>query len=138
MFSATWPEEVRNLAEDFQRDPVFLNVGSLELSANHNIKQIVEVMYEQDKQERLPQLLGTLLKEVSRPLYRSVIFVFLERRQDSYFRRDQEQNRRFGSRNLEKRMERQVVLKSSINLPFFFSCFYSRRKESIAARYGIE
>jgi superfamily II DNA/RNA helicase len=65
MFSATWPEEVRNLAEDFQHDPVFLNVGSLELAANHNIEQIIEVIYEQDKQDRLAQLLGTLLKEVT-------------------------------------------------------------------------
>ena len=40
MFSATWPKEVRALAADFQRDAAFLNVGSLELAANHNITQV--------------------------------------------------------------------------------------------------
>ena len=43
MFSATWPKEVRELAADFQVNPVFLNVGSMEISANHNITQVVEV-----------------------------------------------------------------------------------------------
>lgn len=64
MFSATWPQEVRNLAADFHTDPVFLNVGSLELAANHNIEQIIEVMDELDKPDRLGQLLQQLLKEV--------------------------------------------------------------------------
>ena len=40
MFSATWPKEVRSLASDFQKDAAFLNVGSLELAANHNILQV--------------------------------------------------------------------------------------------------
>jgi superfamily II DNA/RNA helicase len=65
MFSATWPEEVRQLASDFHTDPVFLNVGSLELAANHNIEQIVEVTDEIYKPERLSRLLETLMKEVS-------------------------------------------------------------------------
>jgi hypothetical protein len=42
-----------------------MNVGSLELSANHNIEQIIELVHEEDKQDRLSQLLGTLLKQVS-------------------------------------------------------------------------
>ncbi|MCP9264836.1 putative ATP-dependent RNA helicase DDX5 [Dirofilaria immitis] len=40
MFSATWPKEVRTLAKDFLTDPVFVNVGSLKLAANNNIKQL--------------------------------------------------------------------------------------------------
>jgi superfamily II DNA/RNA helicase len=64
MFSATWPEEVRQLAADFHSNPVFLNVGSLELAANHNIEQIVEVMDEMQKPERLAKLLSGMLKEV--------------------------------------------------------------------------
>ena len=63
MFSATWPKEVRNLAKDFQNDPVFLNVGSLELAANHNIEQIVEVVDEYGKQKRLFEILEKLLNE---------------------------------------------------------------------------
>ncbi|GMR60305.1 hypothetical protein PMAYCL1PPCAC_30500, partial [Pristionchus mayeri] len=49
MFSATWPREVRALATDFQKDAAFLNVGSLELAANHNITQVVEVIDEHSK-----------------------------------------------------------------------------------------
>ena len=64
MFSATWPHDVRKLAIEFQKDPVFLNVGSLELSANHNIRQVVEVIEEFGKAGRLYQLLDTIIKEV--------------------------------------------------------------------------
>lgn len=49
MWSATWPKEVRKLAEDFLKDPIQLNVGSLQLSANHNILQIVDVCQENEK-----------------------------------------------------------------------------------------
>ncbi|MBN3274650.1 DDX17 helicase, partial [Polyodon spathula] len=52
MWSATWPKEVRQLAEDFLRDPVQINVGALELSANHNILQIVDVCQESDKDSK--------------------------------------------------------------------------------------
>lgn len=41
MFSATWPKEVRAMASDFQKDAAFLNVGSLDLAANHNITQVI-------------------------------------------------------------------------------------------------
>lgn len=49
MWSATWPKEVRQLAEDFLKDYVQINVGALELSANHNILQIVDVCMENEK-----------------------------------------------------------------------------------------
>jgi len=70
MFSATWPQEVRKLAIEFQKLPVFLNVGSLELSANHNIKQIVEVIEEYTKASRLYQLLESITKEASARVFR--------------------------------------------------------------------
>lgn len=44
MWSATWPKEVQTLAEDFLHDYIQINVGSLSLAANHNIRQYVEVM----------------------------------------------------------------------------------------------
>jgi ATP-dependent RNA helicase DDX5/DBP2 len=40
MFSATWPKEVKNLAEEYLIDYVQINIGSLNLSANHNILQV--------------------------------------------------------------------------------------------------
>lgn len=52
MWSATWPKEVRQLASDFQNDFIQVNIGSLELSANHNIQQIVEIMMDYDKRDR--------------------------------------------------------------------------------------
>ena len=50
MFSATWPREVRNLAADFLTDPIQVQIGSLELTANKNISQIIEFVSGQDKQ----------------------------------------------------------------------------------------
>lgn len=52
MWSATWPKEVRQLAEDFLKDNVQINVGALELSANHNILQIVDVCTESEKDDK--------------------------------------------------------------------------------------
>lgn len=64
MFSATWPKEVRALAADFQSNPVHLHVGSLELAANHNIQQHVEVIDEYSKQGRLFELLDHIMRQV--------------------------------------------------------------------------
>jgi len=38
------------LAEDFLNDYIQVNIGSLQLAANHNIMQIVEVCQEQEKE----------------------------------------------------------------------------------------
>ena len=40
MWSATWPKDVRRLAEDFLVDYVHINVGAMDLHANHNILQV--------------------------------------------------------------------------------------------------
>lgn len=53
MWSATWPKEVRNLAADFLTDFIQVNIGSMDLSANHRITQIVEVVSEGDKRDRM-------------------------------------------------------------------------------------
>lgn len=65
MFSATWPKEVRSLASSFLKNPIFLNVGSLELSANHNIDQNVFVVNEYDKPTHLCELLNFIGKQVN-------------------------------------------------------------------------
>ena len=64
MFSATWPKEVRTLAADFQKDAVFLNVGSMELAANHNIQQNIEIVDEFGKNARLFEILEMIMREV--------------------------------------------------------------------------
>lgn len=61
MWSATWPREVQNLAEEFLQDYIQINIGSLSLSANHNILQIVDVCDEWEKNDKLI----TLLTEIS-------------------------------------------------------------------------
>jgi len=57
MWSATWPVEIRKLAREFLDEYVQVNVGSLELSANHNITQIVQVCNEEEKTEKFLEFL---------------------------------------------------------------------------------
>uniref|UniRef100_A0A914LHU4 RNA helicase n=2 Tax=Meloidogyne TaxID=189290 RepID=A0A914LHU4_MELIC len=83
MFSATWPKEVRELANDFHKDPVHLTVGSLELAANHNIEQYVEVVDEREKEEHFMELLGKIIKEDE---YKTLIFVATKRKADDLTR----------------------------------------------------
>lgn len=52
MWSATWPKEVKKLAADFLKNPIQLNVGSQNLSANNNILQIVDVCQEHEKETK--------------------------------------------------------------------------------------
>lgn len=62
MFSATWPKEVKNLAEEIMcNDFVQINIGSTNLSANHNILQIVDVCDENEKNEKLMKLLSEVI-----------------------------------------------------------------------------
>jgi len=57
LFSATWPEAIRQLAQEFLTDPIKVTVGSDDLSANKRIKQIVEVIDERDKTTKLLSVL---------------------------------------------------------------------------------
>jgi len=74
---------VRILASDFQKEPVFLNVGSMELSANHNILQHVEVIDEYGKQGRLMVLLENIMKQSE---CKTIIFVETKRKADELTR----------------------------------------------------
>ncbi|XP_061080817.1 probable ATP-dependent RNA helicase DDX17 [Conger conger] len=84
MWSATWPKEVRQLAEDFLRDYVQINVGALELSANHNILQIVDVCMENEKDNKLIQLMEEIMAEKEN---KTIIFVETKKRCDELTRR---------------------------------------------------
>jgi len=63
MWSATWPKEIRKLASEFLKDPIRINIGSLEIHANHNITQIVDVLDENEKESKLLTLLEEIAKE---------------------------------------------------------------------------
>jgi ATP-dependent RNA helicase DDX5/DBP2 len=52
MWSATWPKEVQALAREFLKDNIQINIGSMTLSANHNVAQIVEVCQEAEKRQK--------------------------------------------------------------------------------------
>lgn len=73
MWSATWPKQVQALAEEFLVDYVQVNIGGLSLSANHNIKQVVEVCDDSEKEEKLNNLLKQIASDRN-----SKIIVFVE------------------------------------------------------------
>lgn len=76
MWSATWPQEVRQLAEDFLGEYTQINVGSLELAANHNIEQHVIVCGGQyEKEAELQKLLERIYEGNDDP---GKILIFVE------------------------------------------------------------
>lgn len=79
MWSATWPKEVQALAEDFLTDYIQINIGSLELAANHNIRQIVDVCQDSEKEPKLSKLLRDLGSERG---FKAIIFVETKKKVD--------------------------------------------------------
>lgn len=108
MFSATWPKEVQNLARDFQTEPVQVRIGSLEISANHNIKQIIEFVEDSSKY----QLLSRGLKEILKPNAKVIIFTETKRKCDSLSRDLQSEGIKCASIHGDKtQFEREKALK---------------------------
>uniref|UniRef100_A0A8D9BB42 RNA helicase n=1 Tax=Cacopsylla melanoneura TaxID=428564 RepID=A0A8D9BB42_9HEMI len=79
MWSATWPREVQKLAEDFLESYIQINVGSLTLSANHNIQQVVEVCQEHEKDNKLFGLLNDISTKSEN---KTIIFAETKRKVD--------------------------------------------------------
>ena len=76
MLSATWPRNVQRLTEEFlSKNYIHINVGSMELSANHNILQIVDVCEERSKDRKMERILGEIGAEGD-----TKIIVFVERK----------------------------------------------------------
>ncbi|RUS83666.1 hypothetical protein EGW08_008572 [Elysia chlorotica] len=84
MWSATWPKEVRRLAEDFLHSYVQINIGALQLTANHNILQIIDVCMEFEKEDKLVKLLTEIMQEKEN---KTIIFVETKRKADDISRR---------------------------------------------------
>ena len=80
MWSATWPKDVKGLAEDFLKNYVQINIGALQLTANHNITQIVDVCEEMDKMPKLMQLLSEIRQESVQN--KTIIFAETKRKVD--------------------------------------------------------
>ncbi|KAG7188356.1 hypothetical protein KM043_008012 [Ampulex compressa] len=79
MWSATWPKEVQALAEDFLTDYIQINIGSLTLAANHNIRQIVEICQEHEKESKLSNLLREICSDRGSKM---IIFVETKKKVD--------------------------------------------------------
>ncbi|KAL5503865.1 DBP2_2 [Sanghuangporus vaninii] len=87
MFSATWPKDVQKLANDFLHDMIQVNIGSMELTANHNIAQIVEICTDFEKRTKLIKHLDYISTQNAKVL----IFVGTKRVADDitkYLRQD--------------------------------------------------
>ncbi|KAB0389509.1 hypothetical protein E2I00_019397, partial [Balaenoptera physalus] len=82
--ACTWPKEVRQLAEDFLKDYIHINIGALELSANHNILQIVDVCHDVEKDEKLIHLMEEIMSEKE---IKTIVFVETKRRCDELTRK---------------------------------------------------
>ncbi|PIA17782.1 P-loop containing nucleoside triphosphate hydrolase protein, partial [Coemansia reversa NRRL 1564] len=83
MWSATWPKEVQQLARDFLHDYIQVNIGSLDLAASHHIKQIVEVIPEEDKRHRLSRHLEKIMDQREN---KTIIFSVTKRNADDITR----------------------------------------------------
>lgn len=80
MFSATWPTEVHQLAQEFMDpNPVKVVVGSEDLAANHDVMQIVEVLDEWARDKRLVSLLE---KYHESQRNRVIVFVLYQKEAD--------------------------------------------------------
>ncbi|XP_066278962.1 ATP-dependent RNA helicase DDX4-like [Branchiostoma lanceolatum] len=75
MFSATFPEEIQKLAQDFLEDYIFLTIGRVG-GANTDVEQTVMESSQYDKREKLTDILGNLGQE------RVLVFVETKRNAD--------------------------------------------------------
>uniref|UniRef100_A0A023FLZ1 RNA helicase n=1 Tax=Amblyomma cajennense TaxID=34607 RepID=A0A023FLZ1_AMBCJ len=84
MWSATWPKEVRSLAEDFLKDYIQINIGALQLCANHRILQIIDVCQETEKEDKLMKLHQEILNEKEN---KTIVFAETKRKVDDLTRK---------------------------------------------------
>ncbi|KAG5513970.1 hypothetical protein PMAC_000592 [Pneumocystis sp. 'macacae'] len=88
MWSATWPRDVQKLAHDYLKNFLQVNIGSLDLNVNMDIKQIVEICSEYDKRGKLIKHLEYAMEDKEN---RILIFVATKKIADDitkYLRQD--------------------------------------------------
>ena len=83
MWSATWPKEVQELAQEFVSSPVQVRIGSLNLAANQQIKQFVEFVEDQDKFGLLIKVLSSVSRKSDTKV---VVFAETKRGCESLYR----------------------------------------------------
>lgn len=110
MWSATWPKEVKTLAEDFLRNYIQVNIGSLNLSANNNITQIIKVCEESEKEQELSALLKSIASDSSN---KCIIFVETKKKVEDILKVIQREGYQANSIHGDKSQnERDYVLES--------------------------
>lgn len=113
MWSATWPKEVQALAEDFLRNYIQVNIGSLNLSANNNIVQNITVCEENEKEQNLIELLKTLTNDATNKI---IIFVETKKKVEDILKVIQREGYSSNSIHGDKsQSERDFVLESFRN-----------------------
>lgn len=108
MWSATWPKEVQALAEDFLGDYIMIRVGSLSLAANHNIRQIIQICQEEDKENRIIKLLKEIAADRTNKI---IVFVETKKKVEDVLKLIRREN--FGAASIhgdKSQMERDSVL----------------------------
>uniref|UniRef100_T1KCJ7 RNA helicase n=1 Tax=Tetranychus urticae TaxID=32264 RepID=T1KCJ7_TETUR len=83
MWSATWPEEIQDLASEFLKEYVTITAGSKTLKANPNITQEVFFCQQYDKSNRLLGLVENIIKEYGKKA-KILIFCQTKRRVDIF------------------------------------------------------
>jgi len=80
MWSATWPDDVKQLAAHFLgSNPIQTRIGSGELCANHDVKQIIHVCEDMAKGKKLGQLITDIMGEKNN---KTIIFTATKRTAD--------------------------------------------------------
>ncbi|XP_054157627.1 uncharacterized protein LOC128955973 [Oppia nitens] len=78
MFSATWPPSVQKLAEQYLDNYIRVNVSQTQslssLTVNKNIEQIVKVVKESEKEDKLLEVMNELVPSVT-GFIKTIIFV---------------------------------------------------------------
>jgi len=68
MWSATWPKKVQSLARDYFKNPIRVNIGSMDLSANPNVSQKFILCEPYEKLNRLSEII------INSPSSKTIIF----------------------------------------------------------------
>lgn len=79
MWSATWPKEVRELANDFLSNPITVVIGTSKLTINSDIIQLFDQV---DREDKFQHLIDTIKKIYAENPESAKILVFTSRKSD--------------------------------------------------------
>lgn len=83
MFTATWPKDVVSISREFlKEEPVQVQIGTTELTANKDITQVIEVCEEHEKRKFLFNKLDELRAETRDGFPKVLVFTETKRKAD--------------------------------------------------------